>query len=176
MTTVDETNYASLGVTIRTAMLRAAAKNPPSRNQPLAIPWGNKLIQTVDVIPVPEKGLVRGEFLAVNGNPDQGFDVKVDGCLLLANGEQVALLRTWYDPLYEPAVEYEFHSKDGFLRVWNVYKMRYPRGRVHEEKWTENAGFWVETVCERERIYHCSHGAASPPDFGSLVFKITINP
>jgi hypothetical protein len=176
METVDETNYATLGITINTAMLRAGKKSPPSRNQPLSIPWGDKLIQTVDVISVPEAGVVRGELLAISGDPEQGFDIKVDGWLRLANGEKVTLLRTWNDPRYEPVVVYPFHSEDGFLRTWNVYKMRYPRGRVVEERWTGNGGFWVETVSDRERIYHCSHGAASPPDFESLVFKITINP
>jgi hypothetical protein len=53
--------------------------------------------------------------------------------------------------------------------------MRYPGGQVVEEKWTENAGMWVEQVTPYERVYHCSHGMANPPDFESLVFRVSIN-
>ena len=56
-----------------------------------------------------------------------------------------------------------------------VYKMKYSGGQVVEEKWTENAGMWVEQISPNERIYHCSDGMAHPPDFESLVFKITIS-
>lgn len=133
-------------------------------------------MQTVDVLPVPPDGVVRGEFLRVAGDPEQAFDIKVDGWIQLENGERVSVLRTWNDSLYESDVEYPFHSKDGFLRVWNVYKMRYPGGQVVEERWTENAGMWVEEASPSERIYHCSHGMANPPDFESLVFKISIRP
>ncbi len=60
--------------------------------------------------------------------------------------------------------------------VWNVYRMIYAGGLVVEEKWTENAGMWIEQDAPHERIYHCSHGMADPPDFESLVFKIGITP
>ena len=52
--------------------------------------------------------------------------------------------------------------------------MQYASGQQVEEKWTENAGMWIEEISPTERIYHCSHGMAHPPDFESLVFKITI--
>jgi len=107
---------------------------------------------------------------------EQGFDIEIDnGWLRLMNGEQISHLRTWKDECYEDTVEYPFFSADRRLWVWNVYKMIYPGGQVIEEKWTENAGFWVEELAEFERIYHCSHGMAYPPDFESLVFKIAIH-
>ena len=102
--------------------------------------------------------------------------MEVSGWLQLEKGEQVSLLRTWRDDRYEDAVEYPFFTRDGQLWVWNVYKMRYPGGKVVEGKWTENAGFWVESVSDFERIYHCSHGMTTPPDFESLVFSVTIRP
>jgi hypothetical protein len=33
---------------------------------------------------------------------------------------------------------------------------------------------WVEEVSARERIRHCSHAQADPPEFAALVFKIVI--
>ena len=55
-----------------------------------------------------------------------------------------------------------------------LIEMIHPGGQKVEEKWTENAGFWVEATGENERVYHCSHGMASPPDFDSLVYKVSI--
>ena len=172
----ENLDYAELGVTIRTAMLVAGKERPPSRDQPLAIKWGGRLVRTVDVLSVPDAGVVRGEFLAVRGDPEQGFDIKVNGGIRLANGEKVELLRTWNDERFEPVVEYPYFSQDGYLRVWNVYKMRYRGGQVVEERWTENAGMWVEEVSPTDRIYHCSRGMVYPPDFESLVFRITVKP
>jgi hypothetical protein len=60
--------------------------------------------------------------------------------------------------------------------VWNVYKMRYLGGKQVEEKWTENAGFWVEEPSDHSYILHCSHGAATPPDFESLVVQFDLRP
>jgi hypothetical protein len=38
---------------------------------------------------------------------------------------------------------------------------------------TRNAGFWIEIVSPNERIYHSSHGLCDPPDFESLVFRVS---
>jgi hypothetical protein len=79
---------------------------------------------------------------------------------------------TWNSPDYEPVVEYPFESRDGVLRVWNIYKIN--RGKEVVEKWTGNADFWVDMVSPSERVYHCSSGAEDPPHVESLIFKITI--
>jgi len=169
------TDYADSGLSIQAAMVDRFKKAQKQGERPDHILWAGLRIVTADSIPVPSAGTVRSEFLSAKGDVEQGFDLKVDGWLTLQGGEKVALLRTWNDPRYAPNVEYPFRSRDGSLRTWNVYKMKYRDGREVEEKWTGNAGMWVEIVSERERIYHCSHGAASPPDFESLVFKITVN-
>src|SRR5262245_47424515 len=65
----DQTDYSTLGVTIRTALLRAGKMRPPSRDEPLLIRWGDSWIQTVDVWQVPKSGVVRGEILSVQGDP-----------------------------------------------------------------------------------------------------------
>ena len=102
--------------------------------------------------------------------------MKLDGWFKLAEGEQVSLLRTWKEDRFEDWVEYPFFSRDGLLSLWNVYEMSYPSGEKVVEKWTENAGFWFEACSESERVYHCSHGMANPPDFDSLVFKVSVRP
>jgi len=167
-------DYADSGLTIQYAMLDHFKRFPDKRERPGYILWGGRQVKTGDSVDVPANGVVRGELLSSKGDVEQGFDLKLDGWLRLAKGEKVSLLRTWNDPRYESFVEYPFHSRDGRLWVWNVYKRFFPNGRVVEEKWTENAGFWIEKVSETERIYHCSHGFVYPPDFESLVFKITI--
>jgi hypothetical protein len=167
-------DYAASGLTIQYAMLDHVQAFPDKGTRPDYILWDGHRIKTGDKIPVPSRGVVRGEFLTVKSATEQGFDLKVNGALSLPDGRRVSLLRTWYDPRYEPLVEYPFESEDGLLHVWNVYRVRYQGGQVVEEKWTENAGFWVQKVSDRKRVYHCSPGTENPPDFESLVFQITV--
>ena len=168
-------DYANSGLTIQYAMLDHFKRFPDKKQRPDYIVWDGRQIKTADSFAVATHGVVRGEFLSsTKPDVDQGFDLKLDGWICLEEGEKVSLLRTWNDSRYESFVEYPFQSNDGLLWVWNVYKMKYPGGQVVEEKWTENAGMWVEEISPNERVYHCSDGMAHPPDFESLVFKITI--
>jgi hypothetical protein len=170
-------DYADSGLTIRTAMLDHAERFPDKNARPQYILWDGLKIWTSDRIPVPKRGTVCAEFLNADKKVRQGFDFEFDdGYHTLAQGEQISLLRTWKDERYDDVVEYPFVTNDGLLWVWNVYEMTYPSGEKVVEKWTENAGFWVEKSSENERIYHCSHGMAHPPNFESLVFKVTVRP
>jgi hypothetical protein len=168
-------DYGDSGLTIQYAMLDFVKRFPDKATTPPYILWNGLHVQTSDVFAIPHKGILRAEFLSAKGSIQQGFDLDLNGWLRLEAGEKVRLLRTWKDDLYEDVVEYPFFTRDGLLWVWNVYKMEYPGGQVVEEKWTENAGFWVEILSKFERIYHCSHGMATPPDFDSLVFKVGIH-
>ncbi len=173
MTTVIR-DYADSGLTIQSAMVDHFKRFPDKSRRPDHIIWNGRKIKTADSVVVPPDGFVRAEFLSSKTETEQGFDIKLNGWLRLATDEKVSLLRTWNDPRYESVVEYPYHSSDGRLWVWNVYKARYPGGQTVEEKWTENAGMWVEELSSAERIYHCSHGMISAPDFDSLIFKITV--
>lgn len=168
-------DYADSGMTIQSAMLDHARRFPDQASRPAHILWDGRRIKTGDSLAIPHLGTLRGEFLVAKGDIAQGFDVKVPGGgLLLPGGKKVELLRTWNGAELEQVVTYPFECPGGVMRIWNVYKMRYGAGHEVEEHWTGNAGFWVEEVSERDRIYHASHGAADPPDFESLVFRITI--
>ena len=168
-------DYAESGLTIQYAMLDHFKRFPDKTQRPDYILWDGLQVKTADSLTVPPEAVVRGECLSSKGDVEQGFDLKLDGWLRLEKGEEVSLLRTWNDPRYVPFVEYSFRSNDGRLWVWNVYKAKYPGGQVVEEKWTGNAGMLVEVISPTDRIYHCSHGMAHPPDFESLVFKISIS-
>ena len=169
-----EKDYAKSGLTIQYAMLDHVKRFPDKRLRPDYIVLGGLRVTTADVLVVPEGGIVRAEFISSKDEVEQGFDLKVDGWIQLQNGDRVSVLRTWSNPRYEPIVEYPFFSRDGRLHVWNVYKMKYAGGQVVEERWTENAGMWVEEVSPTERIYHCSQGMAHPPNFESLVFRVSV--
>ncbi|HUV63274.1 MAG TPA: hypothetical protein VMW24_05205 [Sedimentisphaerales bacterium] len=177
MTLTTTRDYAESGLTIREAMLDHAKRFPNKAKRPDHILWAGHRIKTADVFHVPQRGIVRAEFLSAMEGVEQGFDIQLDGGWVeLEQGEHVPHLRTWKDKDFDDVVEYPFFSPDERLWVWNVYKMKYPGGQIVEEKWTENAGFWIEHISENERIYHCSHGMATPPDFDSLVFKVRVNP
>jgi hypothetical protein len=175
MSDVSVRDYADSGLTIQYAMNDHATRFPNRRTRPRFLLWSGLTIWTSDSIPVPRQGIVRAEFLSGDSSVRQGFDLRIhDGWIDVGNGEPSPLLRTWWDERFEDVVEYPFCSRDGQLWVWNVYEMTYPSGEKVEEKWTENAGFWMETIHENERIYHCSHGMTKPPNFDSLVFKVSI--
>ncbi len=175
MTQLIVRDYAESGLTIREAMLEHVKRYPDKRTRPEHILWGSLHVKTSDVFSVSKRGIVRAEILSSKGGVEQGFDLEVDGWFELAHGEHVPLLRTWKDARLEDIVEYRFFTGDGRLWVWNVFKMVYAGGQVVEEKWTENAGFWIEQLSQHERIYHCSHGMANPPDFDSLIFKVKVS-
>jgi hypothetical protein len=166
-------DYSRSGLSICAAMITDKENDPAKRTTPRKIRWGRFEIQTSDQVIAPLRGVVRAEFISVKPGLRQGFDLKVDGWFELLDGSKVPVLRTWTDERFEDIVEYPYSSRDGRLHVWNVYEMLYPDGSKVEEKWTENAGFWVEVLGSNKRIYHCSQGSADPPDFESLVFKVS---
>lgn len=176
MTVSTDIDYAESGMTLQQAMVALAKRYPDKKNRPNTVLWGSRRVQTSDAIRVPNMGIVRIEFLTSPQAFRQGVDLKVDGWIELAGGEHVPLLRTWQDERFEDVVEYSFFAKDGILWTWNIYEMMYPGGKKVVEKWTENAGFCVDVIGENERVYHCSHGSTSPPDFDSFVYKLTIRP
>lgn len=123
------------------------------------------------------KGRVKLTFLRDVAPVRQGVDINVEeGCLLSSEGLEFETLRTWRSDEYEDAVEYIFDSRANGIFVWNVYLMDRGNGAMTEEKWTGNAGFWVEQRHELSYVFHCSHGGAPVPDFEGLVFQIDLSP
>lgn len=174
MVVATDIDYSVSGLTIQQAMVAHVKRYPDKKSRPETILWGTRRVRTSDFIHVPSEGVVRLEFFPSSQAIRQGVDLKVDGWIELAAGKHVPLLRTWQDERFEDVVEYPFFARDGLLWTWNVYESTYPGGQKVEEKWTENSGFWVELNGENERVYHCSHGGVSPPDFDSFVYKLTI--
>jgi hypothetical protein len=172
-----EVDYATTGLTIGDAMLDRATRYPDKSARPTHVLWNGLSVRTADCFSVPISGRVKVEILSKNSNVTQGIDLKIEeGALRLRGGEEVPLLRTWADDRYEDTVEYPYHSASGRLCVWNVYKVHLPNVRIRDEKWTGNAGFWIESTDNYQRIYHCSNGCDDPPNFDSLVFRLTIIP
>ncbi len=172
-----EIDYATRGVSIQAAMLDRVKRHPDKATRPDDILWAGHRVRTGDRLSVPGRGYVRAEILSATSDLAQGFDLKVGaGGLVLSGGERVKVLRTWHDPELEPVVEYPFVSGDGAMWVWNVYRLSFPNGATREEKWTGNAGFWVEQRSPMDFIYHCSHGLCEPANFASFVFRVSVRP
>jgi hypothetical protein len=168
-------DYSDAGLTIQRAMVDHARRYPDKHTRPDHILWNSRKVKTSDCFAVAREGKIKLEILHSKPNSEQGVDLKVDNGFELADGARVPLLRTWKDERFEDIVEYNFLSRDGRIFVWNVYKMHYGNGQVIEEKWTNNAGFWIEHISESERIYHCSSGVEKSPVFDSFVFKVKVS-
>lgn len=169
-------DYASSGLDIQSAMVDQIRRHPNRGDRPPFLLWSGVEVKTSDVIAVPKNGLVSAAIrVCDSGFGRQGFDLQPkDGFLELLGGEKVKLLRTWHDERYEDRVSYRYVSKVGLLAFWNVYLRPWPDGKVTEEKWTGNAGFWVEEMAPLRRVYHCSSGRLPTPDFESLVVEVSV--
>ncbi len=132
-------------------------------------------VKTVDSFRVTKIGTVAIQFLKSKLGVRQGFDIKTIGSIFLKKGEAVSHLRTWNDPELEDEVHYYYESRNEVLQFWNVYERLWPLGETTEEMWTGNAGFYVEYVNAKTRVYHCSHGLCDCPDFESLMVQVIIS-
>jgi len=128
---------------------------------------------TGDVFDVPTSGQIHLQFLDVDTTVRQGADIQTHPGFELGDCLE-PLVRTWYHPDLPATVVYDYFAEDGLIRTCNVYEV--VRGnRVQAERWTENAGMWIETVGDLDRIYHCSHGVPdSPVEFDALVYRLTV--
>jgi hypothetical protein len=141
--------------------------------RPDHIIFDGQKVKTGHWIDVPEFFKIKIEFLS---KPDvnQGVDISVkNGYVTLADGSEIKILRTWHDPKYDPIVEYNGYSKAKKVIVYNVYKVT-RNDKVFDEKWTGNAGMLVDDVRNNEYILRCSSNKFNPPNFDSLVFKVSI--
>lgn len=171
----SEIDYAETGLDIRQAMVDHAKKITEIPDRTNSILWNGIRVKTADWWDVPITGIVEVEFLSSDLKIEQGADVKVEGGWIeLPNGNHISILRTWKNEKYDDLVKYNYFSKPGKICVWNVYNMTYSENQITDERWTGNAGFWVEYINENQRIYHCSHGMNDIPNFESLVFRISV--
>ena len=153
-TLLSDVDFSASGLSISAATLKVAKAYGKKIDGPLGIIWDGKVVLGGDQIASGKRGRVRLELLHFVKGVEQGVDLKVDGYFELLHGERVPLLRTWADSQYEDVVEYPYVSKDGRIHIWNVFKRRFPSGEVREDRWTENAGFWIEELSPTDRIYH----------------------
>lgn len=160
--------------TVQSAMLALAKRGVRVKSEPIRIDWHGLAVQTADYVPCSHMGRIRIEFLTFLDSPRQAVEMKSTGWFELADGQRVSLLRTWADRNYESVVEYQYRSEDDRLMIWNAFETILPSGEHRVDKMLGNAGFWVEQCAGGDRIYHCSHGAADPPNFESLVFRVSL--
>lgn len=159
-------------VTLQTLLLSAARLQGNANRLPPEIIWKGRRVKGVDVVAVPEHGVLTLEFLYCRVPPRQGIDIKVDGAgWIELTDQRVSVLRTWYDPMLETVVRYPYFAPAGVLRIWNVYE-RFSNGEVQAQKWEGNAGMSLQSTGDSEHIYECSHGLATAPDFSALRFRI----
>ncbi len=169
-------DYANSGLDIQAAMVDQFHRYPTPESRPDYLLWGGLKIKTADQITVPKNGTITATIRSCTATENaQGFDLAPKkGFLRLVDGQEVQLLRTWNDVRYEAEVSYPFFSAVGFISFWNVYKRQWPNGNITEEKWTGNAGFWIEELSPLHRVYHCSTGPLRIPDFEAFVVEILV--
>lgn len=166
--------YRSSEISIQGAMVDMVKSLGSDTERPDHIIFDGEKVKTGHWIDVPEFFKIKIEFLS-KPDEDQGVDISVkDGYVTLADGSEVKLLRTWHDPKYDPIVEYNGYSNARKVIVYNVYKVK-RNDKILDEKWTGNAGMLVENCGKNEYVLRCSSNKFNPPNFDSLVLKVSIH-
>src|SRR5688500_1885383 len=167
-------DFGASGLSIQNALLIQAEHYPIGDPRRTTVLWNGRYVQTADRMTVPKHGTIRAQFLYSRSDVTQGFDVKVNGWIQLSDGSHVSMLRVWREPELPDVVEHSFFSEDQSLWIWNVYRSMYPGNIAIDEKWTGNAGFWIQEMSEVDRIYHCSYGLSDVPNFDDLIFRVAV--
>lgn len=181
MLLLSDEDFAGSGLFISQAFVRATRSHPGSGkrgSEALAVLWNGQPIVVADVIKAPARGTVEIEFISGSFNGRQGADLDVtpgSGSITLPDGDNVGLLRTWFDPELPPAVSYPYESPSGVIWTYNVCQIA-TGGTVRDVKWSDNAAMIVEEQGSLSRVYHCSHCLSEPPDFTNIVYRVTITP
>ena len=175
-------DYEGTGLSIANAMLDAGKRRRwlgrPGTIPPL-LSWGARQITSGDVWrDVPVGGSIAVAVRAFVDGLDHGFAVSAQGGALshggLADGSESAEeLVLWPTPT-EREFEVRYTSPRQILLLCNVYRVSGPTwSKV--DKWSENAGLWIEQGSERVRTYHCNHASTRPPTFADLVVTVSVD-
>jgi hypothetical protein len=169
---MTEKDYAGSGLNLANAF--KDRDNQFGWHRERTILWQGARIYKYFWMPAPLKGRVRAEFLANKQPGRNGFDMKVDKYILLPSGKKVKTLRTMDEPELDPVVEYEYHSKNGEMAIYNVFLVIGDNGYTRIEHSTGNSGMIVEQAGELEYLFRCSSYNLPEPDFDDLVFKVKV--
>lgn len=112
------------------------------RSRGEAVRIGESLVRQMVEIPL-KRGEITVEFLSeLNGRHGISISSK-NGWIRLSDGSTTPRLHIWNEPGLPSSVTHEFESRDGVIRIWNVYRIRHPSGIVTEDYFTGNAGIVV---------------------------------
>ncbi|MBP2324773.1 hypothetical protein JOF56_005158 [Kibdelosporangium banguiense] len=180
MIRLSEQDFADSGLSVRRAFVQARRGYgddlPEPLAEPMSIMWAGREIVTGDIVAGDAEGRLRISLISAHRSGDQGVDVDIPGGrITLSDGTVESTLRTWFDADLDPVVEYDYVAPQRSLRIANVSEVL-RGGKPSIERWTGNAAMWVERVGADRHVYHCSHAESSPPDFGDLVFSLTLLP
>lgn len=127
----------------------------------------------IDSIPL-RKGTVTIEFLSEPAGRPMGVALKTpNGRINLTPDEDTTKLYTWNLPDLPKKVSYQAVTKDGILKLWNIYTIN-EFDPTRAEYWTNNAGMVIENIHDRKRCYYCSSGDGEF-DKTNIVFTIEWN-
>jgi len=181
MIRLSERDYSSTGLSLRRAFVEArnayGREHPTPLTEPFSILWDGRDIIAGDILRVPRTGRFRIDFVSCRPTALHGIDIDIPrGSIVFKGGEISPTLRAWYGSWYEPElewVEYPYHAPEGWLRLTNVCERARGDKKV-VERWTGNAGMFVQRHEAHHHVYHCSHADSSPPNFEDMVFALTL--
>lgn len=172
-----EVNYAPTGLSISNAMgdmMGRKRRCGAPIDTPPRLRWGKLSVATGDVW-----GEVYGDVdiaVRVDGHRPElrhGISLSTPTPTLFPLGETPRHEVLLWPSSGERDFEVRGTSLTGVLRITTVYVVG-GGDRSTVERWTGNAGFWVERESSRQRVYHANHHSTSPPSFEDLTFSVRL--
>jgi hypothetical protein len=139
-----------------------------SKGSPVLI--GAETVIQMDTIPLADGLLTVNLKGQLDGLSGVCFKLPT-GQLLLSDGSAVKAVHIWNEANLPAVVTHRVRGAREGVRVWNVYRVTHPNGKMTEDAFTGNAGMVLAQIESRVREYSCSNG---PGDFDPKEFVFSI--
>jgi hypothetical protein len=170
-------DYERTGLSVNVAMLDHTGRKRRAGETvetPPRLRWDGLVVATGDIWrDVPAGCLVEIEVDRQRPELRHGISISSANAALSLDAREAQPEVIIWPTAEDRRFEIRCGSPAGGLRVTNVYEVGGETwSRI--ERWTKNAGLWVDRVSADERIYHCNHSATSPATFDDLVFSMRL--
>jgi hypothetical protein len=174
-------DYAQTGLSINVSMLdhtRRGRRLGRAVETPPKLSWGGLTVVTGDIWENADaNSVISVEISRWRADIRHGVSISSNERVLRPGGQgdrsgqsEIILWPTEDEQRFEIRCD----SSASQIRVTNAYQVGGDNwSRI--ERWTENAGLWVDSISERRRVYHCNYYSSAPPTFVDLVFTMSVD-
>jgi hypothetical protein len=134
---------------------------------------GELIVVQMDRVRIPSHAVLEIIFVGESVQTDNAAVIAVSrkGNIFFADSTKAAAVAVWDEAGLPRRARYDVIAPDGWLDVYNKYRVRHSSGLVTEDSFTGNAGMVVTDLAPNARSYECSRGPG-PFDKRTLIFEL----